>query len=148
MASWRKIVTKNIPLVDLQSYTILIAGGYKSGKTRMWKELIELLYPNNPDAGLLFAFEPGYKTWQLESFIPMHDYKWETFQESVKGLVEEAGKERITKIIGIDTADRCIDSCSEYILEKCYRKYGKKFDSLQDVGDQTLENGWIMLLMN
>ena len=31
-------------------------------------------------------------------------------------------------------------------MEKCYRKYGKKFDSLQDVGDQTSENGWIMLL--
>jgi len=102
--SFRKRVRKNVPKVDFQAYNVLIAGGFKTGKTRAWKELMELHYPEDPEAGLLMAWEDGYQTWELESIIDMNEdydpkkYKgvdkeaapWEFFRkEVVPDLVEE-----------------------------------------------------------
>jgi hypothetical protein len=144
--SFRSKVKKVIPKVDLQSYTILICGNYKSGKTRLWKELIDLNYPNDPDAGLLLAFEAGYNTWELESVVDMHNYDWNFFRnEVVKGLVAEAKQGSPTKVIGIDTLDKCIDMCTDWVLSEAQRKYGKKFTSLQDISNQTNENGYTLV---
>jgi hypothetical protein len=147
MAGFRDKVKKVTPKVDLQSYNVLVPGGFKSGKTRLWKEVMELHYPNDPDAGTLLAFEPGYNTWELESVIPMHDYDWKFFKnEVVKGLLEEAKKGRITKVIGIDTVDRLMDMASEYILDELNRKYGKTLQSLQEVTEKIKgENGYVLL---
>ena len=147
MAGFRKAVKKVVPKVDLQSYNVLIAGGFKAGKTRLWKEVMELHYPDEPEAGLLLAFEPGYNTWELESVVPMHDYDWRFFKnEVVKGLLEEAKTSRVTKVIGIDTADRMMDMATEYILEEMSKKYGKKFTSLQEITESVKgENGYILL---
>ncbi|MER3123548.1 hypothetical protein [Bacillus altitudinis] len=112
--SFRKKVKNIVPKVDLHSYMSGIAGGYKSGKTRLWKELIETFYPEQKEAGLLLAFEPGYNTWELDSVIPMHDYDWRFFKgEVVKGLLEEAKSGRVTNVLGIDTADRLMDMATE-----------------------------------
>ena len=129
--------------------------GYKSGKTRLWKELTELHYPNDPDAALLIPFEPGYETWELSNIVPVlekgsgeDEWKvWDYFKkEVVTGLVQEAkdGK-RVTKLIGIDTADRCIDAATAWILNNRSQKYAQKFSSLQEIGDKTSENGWTLL---
>jgi len=147
---FRNKVKKNTPKVDLQSYNIMLVGGYKSGKTRAWKEITELFYPNNPEASLLLAFEAGYKTWELESYVDMHNYDWEFFRnEVVKGLVQEAKEGSETKVIGIDTADRCIDMASDWLIEQQNKKHGKtggnKFKSLQDVTQNTDNNGYILL---
>lgn len=147
MAGFRRAVKKVVPKVDLQSYNVLVAGGFKSGKTRLWKEVMELHYPNEPEAGTLLAFEPGYNTWELDSVIPMHDYDWKFFKnEVVKGLLEEAKTERITKVIGIDTVDRLMDMASEYILSNLNKKYGKNLQSLQEVTENIKgENGYVLL---
>lgn len=148
MAGFRKNVRTNIPKVDLQSYKIILASGYKGGKTRLYKELTELHYPNDFDADLHCAFEPGEKSWHLRNTIALYDQPkpWEYFKnEVVKGLVEEAKSNPVTKVIGIDTVDRCIDSCAEYIIEQASKKYGKKFTSLQDITQSTNENGYILL---
>ncbi|KAA9007307.1 AAA family ATPase [Paenibacillus spiritus] len=148
MAGFRKNVRTNIPKVDLQSYKTIIASGYKGGKTRLYKELTELHYPNDPQADLHIAFEPGEKSWHLRNTIALYEEEkpWEYFKnEIVKGLVEEAKTNPVTKLIGIDTVDRCIDSCTDYIIEKASKKYGKKFTSLQDVTQSTNENGYILL---
>jgi hypothetical protein len=132
--SWRqKSVKKNTPKVDLQSYNVLVAGSFKSGKTRLWKEVMELHYPDDPDAGLLLAFEDGYTTWELESYIDMHNKDWDYFKkEVVKNLVEEAKTGSITKVIGIDTVDRLIDMASEWIVKDWNRKYGRNYTSIQE----------------
>jgi hypothetical protein len=152
---FRDKVKKNVPKVELQSITTLIAGGFKSGKTRLWKELTELHY-DSPEDALLLAFEDGYETWELENIIPLHEegtdktlYKvWDFFKkEVVPGLLEEAKKGRITKLIGVDTVDRAIDACTAWILYDRGKRYGKVFSSLQDISESTggKENGWVIL---
>ncbi|MGX9721838.1 MULTISPECIES: AAA family ATPase [Bacillus] len=145
--SFRKTVKNIVPKVDLQSYMLGIAGGYKSGKTRLYKELIENFYPGDPDAGLLLAFEPGYNTWELDSVIPMHDYDWRFFKgEVVKGLLEEAKNGRVTKVLGIDTADRLMDMATDYILDELNKKYGKSMKNLQEVAETIKgKNGYMLL---
>jgi hypothetical protein len=137
MSSWRqKAVKKNTPKVDLQSYNVLVAGSFKSGKTRLWKEVMELHYPDNPDAGLLLAFEDGYTTWELDSYIDMHNKDWDFFKkEVVKNLVEEAKTGAITKVIGIDTVDRMIDMASEWLIKEWNKKYAKNYTSIQEFNE-------------
>ncbi|MCP1185021.1 AAA family ATPase [Paenibacillus sp. 1781tsa1] len=139
--SWRKAaVSKNVPKVDLQAYNVLVAGGFKAGKTRLWKEVMELFYPNDPDAGLLLAFEDGYTSWELESIIDMHNRDWKFFKEvAVKNLVAEAAEKRITKVLGIDTIDRMWAMAEEYIIDTYSKKYAKKFASLQDITESVKE---------
>lgn len=151
--SFRKKVKKNTPKVELQSYITLVAGGYKTGKTRLWKEVTEAHYAS-PDDSLLLAFEDGYETWELDNIVPLHAegtdvtlWKvWEFFKKSVvPDLVNEAKTGRIAKLIGVDTADRAIDACTAWILYDRGKKYGKEFVSLQDISDNTKENGWVTL---
>jgi hypothetical protein len=140
-SNWREsTVTKNIPKVDLQAYNVLVAGGFKAGKTRLWKEVVELFYPDDPDAGILLAFEDGYSSWELESVIDMYNRDWKFFKDVVvKNLVEEAGSGRVSKVIGIDTVDRMWTMAEDYIIETCSKKYGKKFVSLQDITESVKE---------
>lgn len=151
--SLRKKTKKNTPKVELQSIITLVAGGYKTGKTRLWKEVTELHYAD-PDDVLLMAFEDGYETWELDNIVPLHEegtdknlWKvWEYFKKSaVPELVQEAKDGRITKLIGVDTADRAIDTCTAWVIRDRSQKYGKEFVSLQDISDKTNENGWTAL---
>lgn len=151
--SFRKKTINNKPKVELQSITTLVAGSFKTGKTRLWKEISEIHYAS-PDDTLLLAFEDGYETWELENIVPLHAegtddtlWKvWEFFKKVVvPDLVKEAKEGRITKLIGTDTADRAIDACTAWVIHDRSRKYGKNFVSLQDVSDNTNENGWTAL---
>lgn len=151
--SFRKKIRQNVPKVELQSYITLVAGGYKTGKTRLWKEVTELHY-SDPDDALLLAFEDGYETWEMDNIVPLHEegtdktlWKvWEFFKKLVvPDLVQEAKTGRIAKLIGVDTADRAIDACTAWVLNDRSKKYGKDFVSLQDISDNTQENGWTAL---
>lgn len=152
---FRSKVKKNTPKVELQSIITLVAGGYKTGKTRLWKEVTELHY-DTPDESLLLAFEDGYETWELDNIVPLHEegtdkelWKvWDFFKRSVvPDLVQEAKDGRIVKLIGVDTVDRAIDACVAWVLNDRNKKYGKTFESLQDVSESTngKENGWTAL---
>lgn len=153
--TFRKKVKNNVPRVALESITTLVVGGFKTGKTRLWKEVTELHY-DNPEEALLLAFEDGYETWELDEIVPLHAegtdaelWKvWDFFKKDVvPGLVREAKEGRIAKLIGVDTVDRAIDACTAWILHDRKRKYGKTFESLQDISEGTnnRENGWIAL---
>ncbi|XAK55493.1 AAA family ATPase [Bacillus inaquosorum] len=153
--SFRKKIKNNTPKVELQSIMTLVAGGYKTGKTRLWKEVTELHY-SNPEEALLLSFEDGYETWQLDNIVPLHDegtdknlWKvWDYFKKTVvPELVQEAKTGRIVKLIGVDTADRAIDACTAWILYDRNKRYGKTFESLQDISESTngKENGWTAL---
>jgi hypothetical protein len=167
--SFRTNVKSNIPRVDLQSYIMLIAGNYKSGKTRLWKELIEYYYPNEPEAGTLIAWEGGFRSWKLNSIIDLTEYKkeepnkskykqktelemdadrWEYFEkEIVRGLVQEANEGRVSKVIGFDTVDRMIDCSSASIIVQANQKYGTDFESIQEMSESKSykENVWTNL---
>lgn len=150
--SFRSVVKSNVPKVDLASIVSLVVGPFKSGKTRLWKEVTELHYPNDPNAALLIAWEQGFETWHLKNFISMTEYasteadRWEFFRkEVVPGLIEEAKTGRISKLIGIDTADKCVDAATAWIIQRANKKYGKQFAGLQEISDSTSENGWVML---
>lgn len=151
--SFRKRAIKNVPKIQLHSYTTLVVGGYKSGKTRLWKEVTEKHY-DNPDDTLLLAFEDGYESWEIENIIPLHAegtdkdlWKvWDFFKKKVvPGLVQEAKEGRVTKLIGTDTVDRAIDACSAWVLHDRSRRYGRNFISPQDISENTDENGWIAI---
>jgi hypothetical protein len=155
MAEFRSKVRKNVPKVELQSIITLIAGGYKTGKTRLWKEVTEQHYATSDEA-MLMAFEDGYETWELDNVVPLHEegtdrdlWKvWEFFKkEVVPGLVQEAKSGRIVKLIGVDTADRALDACAAWIINDRNKKYAKTFTSIQDISESTngKENGWTAL---
>lgn len=155
MAGFRKKIKNNVPKVELQSIITLVAGGYKTGKTRLWKEVTELHY-SNPEEALLLSFEDGYETWELENIVPLHEegtdkdlWKvWEFFKKDVvPELVQEAKSGRIVKLIGVDTADRAIDACIAWLLHDRSKKYGKTLISMQDITDSSnnKENGWTAL---
>lgn len=59
--------------------------------------------------------------------------------------MKEAKEGRIAKLIGVDTVDRAIDACTAWILNDRKRKYAKTFVSLQDISENTDENGWLAL---
>lgn len=150
---FRNKVKNNVPKVELQSITTLVAGSYKTGKTRLWKEVTEKHY-SNPDDALLIAFEDGYETWEINNIVPVHQegtdkslWKvWNFFKkEIVPGLVDEAKTGRITKLIGIDTVDRAIDAATAWLLYDRSKKYGKQFLSVQEITDTKKENGWTAL---
>lgn len=150
---FRDKIKKNVPRVALDSIISLIVGGWKTGKTRLWKEVTELHYVTSDEA-LLVAFEKGYETWELDNIIKIHEegadkdewMVWEYFRkELIPGLVTEAKVKRIVKLLGIDTADRCIDACTAWIIYTIGRKYAKTFSSLQEISDTTNENGWTLL---
>ncbi|MGG0667837.1 AAA family ATPase [Lederbergia citrisecunda] len=153
--SFRKKIKNNVPRVALESITTLVAGDIKTGKTRLWKEVTEMHYVK-PEEALLLAFEDGYETWELDEIIPLHAegtdkdlWKvWEYFKKDVvPGLVKEAKEGRVAKLIGVDTADRAIDACTAWVLNDRKRKYGKVFESIQDISESTggKENGWTAL---
>ncbi len=122
---------------------------------------MELHYPEDPEAGLLMAWEDGYQTWELESIIDMNEdydpkkYKsidkeaapWEFFRkEVVPDLVEEAKNGRVSKVIGMDTVDRMIDAAGEWIIYKWNKKYGTNYTSIQEFNENIKEdNVWIAL---
>lgn len=166
--SFRNKVKNNVPRVDLQSYILLIAGNYKSGKTRLWKELIEYYYPSESNAGLMIAWEGGFKTWKLQSVIDLTEYqkdegkgrykqkteleidadRWEYFKKDVvRGLVQEANEGRISKVIGFDTVDRMIDCAASYLVVQANQKYGTNFASIQEMTESKAykENAWTNL---
>lgn len=153
--SFRDKVKDNIPKVALDSIFSLIAGSYKSGKTRLWKEVTELHY-KNPEEALLIAFEKGYETWQLSNMVPIHEegsgseeWKvWDYFKkELVPGLTQEAKTNKIVKLIGIDTGDRYISACEAWILHTVGKRLGVVFNDIGEIGSQTngKENGWTLL---
>jgi hypothetical protein len=154
--SWRNLIVDNEPKVELHSITTLVAGNYKSGKTRLYKEVTELHY-SSPDEALLLAFEPGYETWKLKNIVPLHKFEmkngkkdlanvWEVFKkEVVPGLVQEASENKKIKLIGTDTADKAIDACTAWVLRDRAKKYGvSKLESLQQITEisKGQENGW------
>jgi len=145
---FRDKVKKIIPKVNLQDYYIMIVGGWKSGKTRAFKEIIELHYPENPEAGLLLAWEPGYQTWEMESVLPLHEESdpWGFFVESVvPDLIQEAKDGTNTKILGFDTIDVMVEQATAKVIEKVNKKYGKHFNSLQEISNAKVDNGYILL---
>ena len=150
--SLQSLIRKNVPTVALHSIKSMVAGGYKSGKTRLWKEVTELHYKNPAEETVLLAFEAGYETWELESIIPIHEQgndveQWEFFRNVVvKELVKAAANgDKKIKLIGWDTVDRAIDAATAWILHRESRRHGKQFTSLQDISEQTNDNGWILL---
>jgi hypothetical protein len=148
---FRDKLIKNTPKVALELIKSLIVGTYKSGKTRLWKEVTELHYQNPAEETLLLAWEKGYETWELENVLPICEEgdevaQWEFFRGVVvKGLVEEAKTGRKIKLIGWDTVDRAVDACTAWVIQDANRRYGKKFSSLQDITESTHENGWTLL---
>lgn len=151
----RDKVKKNTPKIELHSYITLVAGGYKTGKTRLWKEVTEMHYAK-PEEALLLAFEDGYETWEIDEIVPLHEegtdedlWKvWDFFKkQAVPDLVKEAKEGRIAKLLGVDTADRAIDACAAWVLHDRGKKYGKKLVSMQDITDSSnnKENGWVVL---
>jgi|GEM_PF-2265329 len=156
--SWRNKVVGNTPKVELHSITSLVAGTYKTGKTRLWKELTEMHYKNPKEETLLIAWEPGYETWELEeNVLPMFEEgsdedawkQWEFFKKDVvPGLVQEAKTDKKVKLLGFDTADRCIDAATAWLLKDRAKKYGvSKLVSLQELTEASkgAENGYTAL---
>lgn len=153
--SFRDKIINNVPKVRLENYTTIVASLPKGGKTRLWKEVTERHY-DNPNDALLLAFEDGWMSWNIDNIVPLHEegtdkdlWKvWNYFKTVVTPeLIKESKEPNRTKLIGIDTVDRAVDACVAYVLEASKKKFGKQFESLQDISESTNGklNGWTAL---
>ncbi|OMD66885.1 AAA family ATPase [Paenibacillus odorifer] len=146
----RDAVINNVPKVALHGIRSLIVGNYKSGKTRLWKEVTELHY-DNPDDYMLLSFEKGWETWSLKNVVPIHTKgspadQWEYFRSVVvKDLIEEARTNKIVKLLGIDTADKAMAAAEEWVIRDFNKRNGSRYTSLKEISDKTTDNGYTLL---
>ncbi|PYE51561.1 AAA family ATPase [Paenibacillus barcinonensis] len=147
----RDAVINNVPKVALHGIRSLIVGNYKSGKTRLWKEVTELHY-DNPDDYMLLSFEKGWETWSLKNVVPIHAKgktpadQWEYFRSTVvKDLVEEASTNKIVKLLGVDTADKAMAAAEEWVIRDFNKRNGSRYTSLKEISDKTTDNGYTLL---
>lgn len=114
--------------VDLCSYPhYLIMGVKKVGKTTLFADLVDLLYPGHPEKGLLISCgnEEGYKA--LDDLQYEEAREWDKFEDVygnrglvqiVDELVELRGTPEQIDLVCLDTLDQLVDIATKQVFEE------------------------------
>lgn len=114
--------------VDLGSYPYyVIMGVRKVGKTTLFKELVDYIYPNNPEKGLLISCggEDGYKALHNLSYETAKTWDMEENEDGDRGFVQicdelislRGTKEQID-LVAIDTLDELVEVATLQVFEE------------------------------
>jgi hypothetical protein len=113
--------------VRLEDYIHLMLGEGKTGKSTMFRNLVNLHYKGDMSKGLLLAFEPGYKA--LDGLYAQDIEDWDDWDEIQDELVED--RENLPyKFLAIDTIDKFVDMAIDKTLRESKKKDGKKVESI------------------
>lgn len=113
--------------VRLEDYIHLVLGEGKTGKSTLYRDLINVHYNGDMSKGLLLAFEPGYKA--LDGLYAEDVDSWEDWEEILDELVSER-KNLSYKFIAIDTIDKFVDMAIDKTLRASKKKDGVKVESI------------------
>jgi hypothetical protein len=113
--------------VRLEDYIHLVLGEGKTGKSTLYRDLINVHYNGDMSRGLLLAFEPGYKA--LDGLYAEDVDSWEDWEEILDELVSER-KNLSYKFIAIDTIDKFVDMAIDKTLRASKKKDGVKVESI------------------
>lgn len=114
--------------VDLGSYPYYVLMGVrKVGKTTLFKELVDYLYPNNPEKGLLISCggEDGYKALDNLSYEPAKNWDMDEDEEGNRGFVQICdelislrGTPEQIDLVAIDTLDELVEVATQQVFEE------------------------------
>lgn len=122
-----KNIKPNQVKVRLEDYIHLILGEGKTGKSTLFRDLVNLHYEGDMSKGLLLAFEPGYKA--LDGLYPQDIDDWDDWEDILDELIEDK-KSLPYKFIAIDTIDKFVDMAIDKTLRESKKKDGKKVESI------------------
>lgn len=115
--------------VRLEDYVHLVLGQKKTGKTTLFKELVELHYGGDMTKGFLAGFEKGFQA--LDGLYAEKIQDWQDWEDYVEEFVEDR-KNIDFRLIGIDTIDYFVEMAIEETLQASRRKDGKKVTSINE----------------
>ena len=128
--------------VDLGSYPYyVIMGVRKVGKTTLFKDLVDYLYPNNPEKGLLISCgnEDGYKALHNLSYEPARTWDMVEDENGDRGfiqicdeLISLRGTSEQVDMVAIDTLDELVEIATQQVFEEHRSEKMKYPKSLND----------------
>lgn len=113
--------------VRLEDYIHLVLGEGKTGKSTLYRDLINAHYNGDMSKGLLLAFEPGYKA--LDGLYAQDIEDWDDWEETLDELISDR-KNLPYKFIAIDTIDKFVDMAIDKTLRASKKKDGIKVESI------------------
>lgn len=128
--------------VNLGSYPYYVFMGVrKVGKTTLFKELVDYLYPNNPEKGLLISCggEDGYKALHNLSYETAKTWNMEENEDGDRGFVQICdelialrGTPEQIDLVAIDTLDELVEVATQQVFEEHRDEKMKYPKSLND----------------
>lgn len=115
--------------VRLEDYIHLVLGEGKTGKSTLFRDLVNVHYHGDMSKGLLLAFEPGYNA--LDGLYAQQIEDWEDWEDLLDDLVENR-KDTSFRFIAIDTIDKFVDMAIDKTLRDSKKKDGKKVLSINE----------------
>jgi hypothetical protein len=101
----------------------------KTGKTTMFRDLINTYYKGDMSRGFLAGFESGFNA--MDGLYAEKIIDWDDWEEYVEDFVENR-KSLSYKFIAIDTIDYFVEKAIEKTLKESKKKDGKKVTSINE----------------
>lgn len=115
--------------VRLEDYVHLVLGVKKTGKSTLFRDLVNLHYNGDMSKGFLAGFEKGFQA--LDGLYAEKIIDWEDWEEYVEDFVENK-KNTTFKFIAIDTIDYFFKMAKDKTMRDSKKKDGKSVKSLND----------------
>lgn len=115
--------------VRLEDYVHLLVGQKKTGKTTLFRDLVNLHYNGDMTKGFLAGFEKGTNT--MDGLYSAQIEDWEDWESYVEEFVEDR-KTTSFKLICVDTIDYFVDMAVKETLRMSKKKDGKIVTSINE----------------
>lgn len=115
--------------VRLEDYVHLLLGEKKTGKTTLFRDLINKHYNGDMSKGFLAGFESGFNA--MDGLYAEKIEDWSDWEDYVEEFVEDR-KNIEFKLIGIDTIDYFVEMAISETLKASKRKDGKIVTSVNE----------------
>jgi len=122
-------VKPNEVKVRLEDYIHFVLGIKKTGKTTLFRDLINTHYNGDMSKGFLAGFEKGFQA--LDGLHAEKIVDWDDWEEYVDEFVDDR-KNISYKFIAIDTIDYMVKMAKDKTLRDSKKKDGKSVKSLND----------------
>lgn len=113
--------------VNLEDYVIILMGEKKTGKSTLFRDLVNIHYQGDMSKGILMQFESGANA--LDGLYAPEVMDWEDWEEYVDDFIDN--KDEIPyRLICIDTIDEFVRMAIDRTLYLSKKKNGKTVDSV------------------
>lgn len=113
--------------VNLEDYVIILMGEKKTGKSTLFRDLVNLHYKGDMSKGILMQFESGANA--LDGLYSPEIMDWDDWEDYVDDFIEN--KDSIPfRLICVDTIDEFVRMAIDKTLYLSKKKNGKSVDSI------------------